>query len=887
MYNAQINQFEKGISNDNDDSNNIDSSIKRNFEFENILHEQQIPSIKSEDDSIEIYNKLKDQLDGILRNLSQPKSSQQENAKIISNPPCFQCISITFLDAQTTYTGTTNQKNNDLINRYQQSFRITQDTTVEKLKQCALELWDKLDTKPEHYQLLYIDDKSFPRFDDSNDIFKVNDLFLRKKSQIKIPQLLLVHESLIDKTNNSLFINYFLDDDKGKMIPINKKTESETFNAFIRHFSGVVQYINKKYTYLKNQDIMESKNGNDKKESYYLRESKCQDFLKLLRNSSFIWFILLFIFSLLNLIAYNKVYKHFIGVQTIQKIFGFGETDNATTFLENKLSQFCFNESTYFKPINKIRFTFYLNSEKECNKNFQNVKPTTKCNKSEYKEEISSFPFKTDSIEKCLKGYFNGTENEDNPNDNEPNDNDTNNYDTNEDTETPKIYALNNSSSNSNNSSLITYAINIIKTLSSSESTLNKNHFEGYYGTYHGKSINDNSNTIDMLFSLSHVSEGFLTKFLDVLDNSEPLLFNSNTTKAISTSMTLYDSISETYYYIGMLFELDSKTNPIDTKIIPFYPNLKNDLPKGKMIYILDIFRLILVIILLGLTIYNLYFKLSEQNKKTKNSLNYLHFLGKAFNLSVILDILLFIFVVLAFDRKRRYLYQDDSFFGELTPDSEQFLHLPEREYYPIAHSYELSLIYESIVFILLFLRVIPFFSFYSRIKMILHYLRLALVKISVYFLIYIILIIFFAIYAHVLIGTQKQDYSNYSSSLLFVLLLSLSHYDLVIFETSDQNYMVVFMFLFYIIVVFFVMSSFFGIIIESYRLSALKFGNNYSMRFSKKNVKLHQKVSDKKDNKNEETTLSKSIHLNNQTVEKTIIDEQSKFNCTTMKFKK
>ena len=871
MYNAQINQFEKGILNDNDESNNIDSSIKRNFEFENILHEQQIPSIKSEDDSIEIYNKLKDQLDGILRNLSQPKSSQQENAKIVVNPPCFQCISITFLDAQTTYTGTTNQKTNDLINRYQQSFRITQDTTVEKLKQCALELWDKLDTKPEHYQLLYIDDKSFPRFDDSNDIFKVNDLFLRKKSQIKIPQLLLVHESLIDKTNNSLFINYFLDDDKGKMIPINKKTESETFNAFIRHFSGVVQYINKKYTYLKNQDIMESKNWNDKKESYYLRESKCQDFLKLLRNSSFIWFILLFIFSLLNLIAYNNVYKHFIGVQTIQKIFVFEEEDTAKTFLYSKLSQFCLNESTYFKPINKLRFTFYLNSEKKCNKNFKNVEPTTKCYKSEYKEEISSFPFDTNSIEVELENYFN--ENSENCVSNED-----------KDQESLENCVLTNSSSNLN---ITNYTRDIIKTLSSSESTLNKNHFEGYYGTYHGKSINDNSNTIDMLFSLSHVSEGFLKNLFDKLNDSEPHLFNQDTTKAISTSMTLYDSISETYYYIGMLFELDSKTNPIDMKIIPFYPNIKNDLPKGKMIYILDIFRLILVIILLGLTIYNLYFKLSEQNKKTKNSLNCLHFIGKAFNLSVILDILLFIFVILAFDRKRRYLYQDDPFFGDLTSDLEEFIHLPEREYYPIAHSYELSLIYESIVFILLFLRVIPFFSFYSRIKMILHYLRLALVKISVYFLIYIILIIFFAIYAHVLIGTQKQDYSNYSSSLLLVLLLSLSHYDLVKFETSDQNYMVVFMFLFYIIVVFFVMSSFFGIIIESYRLSALKFGNNYSMRFSKKNVKLHQKVSDKKVNKNEETTLSKSIHLNNQSVEKTIIDEQSKFNCTTMKFKK
>ena len=867
MYNAQINQFEKGILNDNDESNNIDSSIKRNFEFENILHEQQIPSIKSEDDSIEIYNKLKDQLDGILRNLSQPKSSQQENAKIVVNPPCFQCISITFLDAQTTYTGTTNQKTNDLINRYQQSFRITQDTTVEKLKQCALELWDKLDTKPEHYQLLYIDDKSFPRFDDSNDIFKVNDLFLRKKSQIKIPQLLLVHESLIDKTNNSLFINYFLDDDKGKMIPINKKTESETFNAFIRHFSGVVQYINKKYTYLKNQDIMESKNWNDKKESYYLRESKCQDFLKLLRNSSFIWFILLFIFSLLNLIAYNNVYKHFIGVQTIQKIFVFEEEDTAKTFLYSKLSQFCLNESTYFKPINKIRFTFYLNSEKECNKNFQNVEPTIKCNKSEYKEEISSFPFDTNSIEKVLEKCFN--ENSENCVSNED-----------EDQESLENWVLTNSSSNLN---ITNYTKDIIKILSSSESTLNKIHFEGYYGTYHGKSINDNSNAIDMLFNLSHVSEGFLTKFLDVLNNSELLLFNPDTTKAISISMTLYDLISKTYYYIGMLFELDSKTNPIDTKIIPFYLNIKNDIPKGKMIYILDIFRLILVIILLGLTIYNLYFKLSEQNKKTKNSLNCLHFIDKAFNLAVILDILIFIFVILAFDRKRRYLYQDDSFFGKLT----ELEHITEREYYPIAHSYELSLIYESIVFILLFLRVIPFFSFYSRIKMILHYLRLALVKISVYFLIYIILIIFFAIYAHVLIGTQKQDYSNYSSSLLFVLLLSLSHYDLVIFETSDQNYMVVFMFLFYIIVVFFIMSSFFGIIIESYRLSALKFGNNYSMRFSKKNVKLHQKVNDKKVNKNEETTLSKSIHLNNQSVEKTIIDEQSKFNCTTMKFKK
>ena len=853
MYNAQINQFEKGKSNDNDDSNNIDSSIKRNFEFENILHEQQIPSIKSEDDSIEIYNKLKDQLDGILRNLSQPKSSQQENVKIIANPPCFQCISITFLDAQTTYTGTTNQKTNDLINRYQQSFRITQDTTVDKLKQCALELWDKLDTKPEHYQLLYIDDKSFPKFDDSNDIFKVNDLFLRKKSQIKIPQLLLVHESLIDKTNNSLFINYFLDDDKGKMIPINKKTESETFNAFIRHFSGVVQYINKKYTYLKNQDIMESKNGNDKKESYYLRESKCQDFLKLLRNSSFIWFILLFIFSLLNLIAYNNIYKHFIGVQTIQKLLAFEETSDVRLFLTSKLSHFCLDESSYFKSISKIRFTFYLNSENECNKNFQNKEPSAKCNKSEYKEEINSIPFEINNINfTCINEI---------------------------------CYALNetNNKASINNE----YIENIIKTLSASESTLNKNYFEGYYGTYNGKSINDNSNTIEMFFSLSHVSKGFLEEFLNILNSTGFDLFNPDTTKEISTSMTLYDSISETYYYIGMLFELDSKIiYPIDTKIIPFYPNIKNDLPKGKMIYILDIFRLILVIILLGLTIYNLYFKLSEQNKKTKNSLNCLHFIGKAFNLAVILDILIFIFVILAFDRKRRYLYQDDSFFGGLT-ELNNFLDLPEREYYPIAHSYELSLIYESIVFILLFLRVIPFFSFYSRIKMILHYLRLALVKISVYFLIYIILIIFFAIYAHVLIGTQKQDYSNYSSSLLFVLLLSLSHYDLVIFETSDQNYMVVFMFLFYIIVVFFVMSSFFGIIIESYRLSALKFGNNYSMRFSKKNVKLHQKVSDKKDNKNEETTLSKSIHLNNQSVEKTIIDDQSKFNCTTMKFKK
>ena len=70
-------------------------------------------------------------------------------------------------------------------------------------------------------------------------------------------------------------------------------------------------------------------------------------------------------------------------------------------------------------------------------------------------------------------------------------------------------------------------------------------------------------------------------------------------------------------------------------------------------------------------------------------------------------------------------------------------------EYYKISHSFELSIIYDSILLILCFLRVLIFFSNFELIRPIYMYIRSSFYRAIPFLFIYIILILIFALYGH------------------------------------------------------------------------------------------------------------------------------------------
>jgi hypothetical protein len=212
----------------------------------------------------------------------------------------------------------------------------------------------------------------------------------------------------------------------------------------------------------------------------------------------------------------------------------------------------------------------------------------------------------------------------------------------------------------------------------------------------------------------------------------------------------------------------------------------------------------------------------------------------------VLLDLIVFCLYIAYFSLKVKNLYNDVEKFEntEITKEKEEDLQI--REYYSIAEAYETVIQLESCIIICLLLKFFCYLSMIPRVQIFSNYLRLAMIKIFPFFIIYIILILFFAIFANVLFGIQNKNFKDYSSSFLSTLLFSLSHYQTEIYTpaTPEQNYQVVYVFMFFVIIIYFEMNYFLGIYLESYRLNSLKYGNIYSERFLNK---LMEKEGDKK----------------------------------------
>lgn len=631
-----------------------------------------------------------------------------------------------------------------------------------------MELWDQSD-KINSYGLYTFEN------DDKQLLSQgtvINQLFMEKKAQAKTARFYLLPKNYSDNLNE---IGQEQQQGDRNKVNVNQDTNvNEKYYEFIRHFSGVSKYIDKKYTQLKQEE--------SEKEKYEMYERKQTSIFSIVVwGVNALLFLLFFIFSLISIIFIKNPKKNFMEYSLLQNSEDNISQEYISEYIQEKLNYFKKDSTAKLMLASKARLSIYYRNVDHCNSQYSKVLTNTvKCYDTIFEKYKGSIPFECDDDNASFCSIFNT------------------------DFEGVDNYKI-----------------------------------KGNYGTYKGKDcINGFIYPFEMSDSLNEIALFVEEKTKD------------NNFLAFTISLTAYSFISETYYYASYLVESSDKNNEflMNSNVIPFYPNLK-EVKGGLAVFVLDIFRLIFIILIFLAVFKKLFDSIKGKGKNKPNSKlkdTSPSFFETLFSLDVLLDLIVFCLYIAYFSIKVKNLYKDVEKYENTVKTKEGKEDLQIREYYPIADAYETVIQLESCIIICLLLRFFCYLSMIPRVQIFSNYLRLAMIKIFPFFIIYIILILFFAIFANVLFGIQNKNFKDYSSSFLSTLLFSLSHYQTEIYTpaTPEQNYQVVYVFMFFVIIIYFEMNYFLGIYLESYRLNSLKYGNIYSERFLNK---LMEKEGDKK----------------------------------------
>ena len=173
-----------------------------------------------------------------------------------------------------------------------------------------------------------------------------------------------------------------------------------------------------------------------------------------------------------------------------------------------------------------------------------------------------------------------------------------------------------------------------------------------------------------------------------------------------------------------------------------------------------------------------------------------------------------------------------------------QFLELNIIEYQKIAIEYQTVIQLESLLIILLLIRFLVFFNEISRIKKYFKFLRLSLYKVYPYFIFYLFFCFIFAILAQQIWGSYQSNFKYYNESFLSIIEFSISHFQNIFYKSNiEHKFIGIFIFIFYIIIIYFMINTFFGIYLESYRLTTLKHGMGYDYRLLSKIIKKYDDI--------------------------------------------
>ena len=801
--------------------------------------------IDDKDDTEIIYNSLKEISKKITNILSRADYLPPQKKMIYDdiNIPN-QCINIIYVVLDDTP---------EIKYKYQ-TFRITETTKVKQIINCCLNLWD-YGNYISNYNLFFMENNLLLKKLDEND--NINSIILSYHER-KNPQFFFCPPNF--KPNFEIFnTNITHENDEKKK---NNKSIMQLIN-FSKRIVGMSSYIQRRYEELKKED-------EDNKNKIDIKEDKTNiHFKTIIYYLIHIFFFMFFILSLQSL--YSLSSKDIFNEYTLIKekfeknlITNDNIFYNNSKFIINQIlsifDDFYYNNLTNnelpYMLISQVKISFYQSTEVKCNKNlinFINLNYGTKdfkCISKYYKYDKSSYlgyygPYIKENKYQTYKDS-NGI--------NPICDNTKNDY--------LNFFIYTNLTKNNNSinncEDLFNYYYNLFIAWNGQIEESEKIKIEGDLGIY-------SDHSVDLYISINYINKKVLDVALNFLshkaidkndisyDYFSPLM-----NKACLIDFTIYNFFSENYYYISFLFEFSnnsgSKTPKIE--IIRFQPNLSI---KNKHSKLIDNFRIFFSLIDFFTYCAKIcYFNNQNEiglNTKKRIKRNNKGWMNSIMNLTSFSSICSFIIFLRIFIIKRNNLYQDMNK-NEKIEISTGYIIMNNKNYYSIAKSYEESLKLECLLITFLLLRLLSYLGKIKKFNTYFKYIKLSLIRSIVYFLIFFCMICVFSVFSNQIFGHKANSYRTYNNSILSTLEMSISHFQNIYINNSYEEFQAFYIFLFTIIISYFNIQLFFGLYLETYRLSNLKHGNIYEKWKQKEEI-------EKKDNTKLTNELNENSMLN------------------------
>ena len=671
-----------------------------------------------------------------------------------------------------------------MTNYYFQTFTIDKFTVFTDIKRIACQLFEK---NMKQYDLRFISSTfdSVPILDLSINI----DLFLKNENNCMKARTILISKK--KEFNKSEFVSILTKREDEATIRTSKNSVNidDSVQEFFKRFVGLFTYMMAKLEKVLKiiMTLEDDSKFNDTK-----KDKDCAT--TSLRLLFFFCYIMFFIFVTLSLLQFNPSKQYFINKSISEMLkqntaLVYNRRESIFDDVALKLSPFLLDDNgnrsgllrTVMVPTS-IRINFYITNNVACEPFMDKSLVCRGFLWSDTTKNLSIINFPQDSI-----------------------------------IVPPRIYVLNDLKYNVNkqvpiqNPNIISnYISDAITNL-----TLNINdkvysligEITTYYGNTYTLFVNSNELNFNTLYTL--------------LLNLQKTPIFSGGLRCVIFTLTFMHVPTNKFVYVYLIYEINT-----DGYILP--ANYENNIfimnvyfgTEGNILLIYDIFRIIFNFFIILSTIYIFNGKKKKIQEKTELDLTKI--------IIIFLDpiILANNFVssinIMSFIIKLKYLTYDytnikKAFLGQA--DINQL----QTDFFNTNYWYQILCFFETLLIFSLIVTIINFFLEIESVRSFTLYIKKSCYKIM-YFICFILFIIAgFTIISNNLYGVKNLNFQFISSALSMTLLNSIGH--IILIDNGFEFWSSLYMFFLFIIFIYFLINSFVGLFLETYRLTGLMKG--------------------------------------------------------------
>jgi len=223
----------------------------------------------------------------------------------------------------------------------------------------------------------------------------------------------------------------------------------------------------------------------------------------------------------------------------------------------------------------------------------------------------------------------------------------------------------------------------------------------------------------------------------------------------------------------------------------------------------IDVFKILIVIMILIFLIY-----MTSTAENGSRSFNWKYFTTMPGFLNLLIIILMLISVHKNFSLKNygttiQSLVSESSFF-----DAKKYV-----------DAYNDNFVIDSLIVFIITLRLIYFLKLSAKFELVLNVLSKAGVVFVKYILTLIPIVASFGIIGMILWGSISEDFETYGKALTSIIALGLGHFDERIIQSGDINLTAAFLTIYYFFFIFFLITVFTSIVIDTYRMVTMEYG--------------------------------------------------------------